>query len=41
MPDLMRIGGVSGWIKAANIAESKAKTIPTYILVSTNITYIH
>ena len=31
MPDLMRIGGVSGWIKAANIAESFNIPVSTHL----------
>ena len=31
MPDLMRIGGVSGWIKAANIAESFNVPVSTHL----------
>ena len=31
MPDLMRIGGVSGWLKAASIAESKNIKFSTHL----------
>ena len=31
MPDLMRIGGVSGWLKAANIAEAHNLKISTHL----------
>ena len=31
MPDLMRIGGVSGWIKTASIAESFGIQVSTHL----------
>ena len=41
MPDLMRIGGVSGWIKAANIAESFNIQLSTHLFPEVSAHLMH
>ena len=41
MPDLMRIGGVSGWIKAANIAESFNIPLSTHLFPEVSAHLMH